>query len=189
MGSQEAGGQLLPETLPPLDAGYSKTNTQTLLCTLFPIKLIRPTDKKSFETCIFQCWAQRKHTEGQRCSWGLEVRSWARSLISQIRWLQLHNTNRANVKGREGGRATRTENCFGVLYGRKVSTGNFFFCKTQIKQMIAFYLCSLVPIAINSGVSDITVSLRRSTGVFLCQRTHPAGTGQPHHLLVCPSIH
>lgn len=105
--SGEPGGRRSASTWDTAPPGRTvqqdkRTDIDTVDCfqsTLWD-RLTRRALRCTFFNVEHQPFTQRKHTEGQLCSWGLEGRSWARSVISQIRWLELHNTNRANVKGR-----------------------------------------------------------------------------------------
>lgn len=128
MGGQEAGGQLLPQTLPLLDTRYSETNNHTWwFHPNYPHEL--------------NCWLSvftiiHSHVgnrETQRASGVyeiLEVRSGARSVISQIRWLELHNIERANMMGRRGRDKDR---CRATVKG-------FLF---SVKQRMNEWLCNI----------------------------------------------
>lgn len=114
VGSQEARGQLLPQTLPVLDTRYSKKQIHVVPNWTPALNMdwrLTKTAVRSLKNIIHSHREHQTKRVNQWCVWGLEVRSGAWAVISQIRWLELYNMDGANVNEKGGGTEIRTGKC------------------------------------------------------------------------------
>lgn len=128
------------------------------------------------------------------CAWGLEVSSGSRSVISQIRWLELHNGRGVTARGQTNAVETPGDilpkQLFDVLAAIKknfVKPGRRndpIFPRKLLNQRMSD--CVTFVESYRPKHSSAGMYWRHcSAGVFLCLRlVLPTGTGQPHHLLV-----